>query len=33
VVGEMGEKFKALEKLVKELKEENIALREKEETA
>jgi len=33
VVGEMGEKLKALEKLVKELQEENIVLRKKEETA
>jgi hypothetical protein len=29
----MGEKLKALEKLVKELQEENIVLRKKEETA
>jgi hypothetical protein len=29
----MGEKLKALEKLVKELQDENIALRKKEETA
>jgi hypothetical protein len=32
VVGEIGERVKALEKLVKELQEENIALRKKEET-
>jgi hypothetical protein len=31
IVGEMGERVKALEKLVKDLQEENIALREKEE--
>jgi hypothetical protein len=30
-VGEMGERVTALEKLVKDLQEENIALREKEE--
>jgi hypothetical protein len=31
VVGELGERVKALEQLVKELQEENVALRKKEE--